>query len=353
MNKVRYAMMILGCAAAPLCADTGNTSNIDQGDQDLFRKDKRVGFVNAEFLYWTVNESANEYALKMGHEPWSQTRDTFATGKYKSAEFGWDPGVRISAGYFNAPHYWDVYAQYTHLQARGHDKVHAPHNGNKYLVGTWIGPDADDTILASSLRKASSMIKFYYNVGDFIFSRRFNPNPHLQMNFFGGITAAFIHQKWKVRYENLNDQDSRVQNKWHFAGGGLRAGLKVDWYLGWDLYLSGLGSAAMLSGTYENKARQTTSAPVLLADNQVPLQNTRFHDVRLVYNTQLMAGPSWQKAFEWVRTEIFVGYEFAIWTNLHAVYRSNKSSPQAFKTPIVENSNVALQGLTVRWTLDY
>lgn len=354
MSKARYAMLFLGCAVTPLCADGVKASNAPQEeDTDLFRKDKRVGFINAEFLYWNVNESGNEYALKMENEPWSQTVNTFATGDYKSADFEWDPGVRVSMGYFNAPHYWDVYAQYIYLHASGHDETHAPQNGNKYLVGTWIGPDFNDTTAASPLRKAGSTINFYYNVGDFLFSRRFHPNPHLRINFLGGVTGAFIHQKWKVRYENLNDEHSHVQNKWHFGGGGFRLGLKVYLYLGWDLYFSGLASGALFGGIYENKARQSTSATVAGADNEVPFLNTKYEDVRVVYNTQLMAGPSWQKAFERVRTEIFVGYEFNLWTNLHSVYRSNASAPQAFKTPIVENSNVGLQGLTVRWNLDY
>ncbi len=34
-------------------------------DADLFNKDKKVWFVNAEFLYWLVNESALDYAIKM------------------------------------------------------------------------------------------------------------------------------------------------------------------------------------------------------------------------------------------------------------------------------------------------
>lgn len=353
MDKARYAMLLAGCAVLPLFGDVAAKPQVDQDeDVDLFRKDKRVAFFNVDFLYWTVNESANEYGLKMKHDPWSQTDNTFANGKYKNATFDWDPGVRISGGYFNAPHYWDVYGQYTFLHASGKNHVNAPGDTDEYLVGTWIAPNAS-TSSPVALKHAKSTIDFYYNVGDFIFSRRFHPNPHLRINFFGGATAAFIHQSWNVHYKDLEDQHSKVLNKWHFAGAGLRLGALIDWYMGWDLYLTSQVSAATVSGVYQNKARQTTNAVVAGANNEKPLLNTEYNDVRLVYNTQFLFGPSWQKAFEKVRTEIFVGYEFTIWTNLHAIYRSDYSLPQSYKTPIVEDSNVCLQGLTVRWNIDF
>ena len=353
MERAKDLLLAIGCAAMPLFGATASKNVADQEeDSDLFRKDKRVVFANVDFLYWTVNESANEYALRMEHDPWSQTINTFANGEYKNATFDWDPGVRINMGYFNAPHYWDMYAQYTFLHASGKDHTNAPDSGEKFLVGTWINPNASTTNPVA-LKHAKSAIDFYYNVADVIFSRRFNPNDHLRMNFFGGATAAFIHQNWNVRYEDLQDEHTKIHNKWHFAGAGLRLGLLVDWYMGWDIYLTSQISAATLSGVYENKAKQKTSAFVAGANSSKALLNTEYEDVRLVYNTQFLLGPSWQKAFETVRTGIFVGYEFTIWTNLHAIYRSDFSLAQAAKTPIVENSNVCLQGLTARWNIDF
>lgn len=38
-------------------------------DADLFNKDKRVFFASGEFLYWLVNESALQYAVKMNSQP--------------------------------------------------------------------------------------------------------------------------------------------------------------------------------------------------------------------------------------------------------------------------------------------
>src|SRR5690242_6851924 len=50
-------------------------------DADLFRKDKWTLFTNVEFLLWTVNESALDYAIKMREPSWSST-ETYAVGDY-------------------------------------------------------------------------------------------------------------------------------------------------------------------------------------------------------------------------------------------------------------------------------
>ena len=350
----KYAMCLLGCAATPLFADMGtNTTQPVATDEDLFLKNKAASFINLEFLYWTVNESATDYALKMKHPAWSTTDQTYAIGEFENATFDWGPGVRISGGYFRAPHFWDAYAQYTFLHAEGENESHAPNESNRFLTGTWIGPDFNTGSPPAPLHSAKSNIDFYYNLVDILFSRRFHPNDHLRLNLFGGGTGAFFHQHWKVRYTDINAKHSTIRNGWSFAGAGLRLGLKVDWFMGYNIYITGMSSSALLSGKYENGAHQKTSATIAGANNGIPFRNTHFDDVRLTFNAQFLAGPSWQKAFNSVRTEFFVGYEFTMWTNLHAIYRSSLAAATAGKDTYINNSDVCLQGLTVRWTLDF
>ena len=354
MNKTKYALCLLGLAATSLFADApANPPPCPTNDCDLFLKDKPVGFINLEFLYWTVNESATDYALKMKHPAWSTTQLSYATGDFENATFDWSPGGRVSVGYFNAPKFWDVYGQYTFIHAEGKNHAHAPHDANKHLVGTWIGPDFTTTNNAAPLHSAKSNIDLYYNVADVLFSRRFHTNEHLRINVFGGATGAFIHQHWNVRYTDINHQHSKIRNKWNFAGAGLRLGLKVDWFMGWNIYITGLSSYALVSGKYENKAHQKTSAPITGANNTIAFRNSHYDDVRIISNAQFLLGPSWQKAFDSVRTEIFAGYEFTTWTNLHAVYRSSLSGATASKDTYINESPVSLQGLTVRWNLDF
>lgn len=321
-------------------------------EQDLFLKDKWVMFTNVEFLLWKVNESALDFAIKMDKPSWSST-ETYAVGNYKNATFDWDPGVRIAFGYFNAPNYWDVFVQYAFLHASGENVVHAPHDADRYLNGTWIGPDFETTSSASPLKKAHSQIDLYYNVLDGMFSRRFHPNPHFRLNLFGGLTAAFIHQSWNVRYRDLANDLSKIRNKWSYAGAGPRIGIKIDWFMRMDFYLTGLVSAAILTGNYTNSAFQNTNAPVPLSNNSIPFRNTHFKDFRLVPTAQIFVGPSWQKVFKEMRTEVFAGYEFTIWNNLHEIYRSSLAGPTAGKDTYINSSVMSLQGISLRGTLDF
>lgn len=322
-------------------------------DADLFNKDKSVYFVNAEFLYWIVNEGAADYAVKMKKPAWSKTEDTFAVGNYRSAHFDWSPGFRINFGYFRAPHYWDIFLQYTYLPSSGRRTSHAPSSPDKFLNGTWAQPDLNTGIPLAPLQKASCHVDLKYNVFDFLFTRRFQANEHLRFNVFGGITSALIFQKMKVSYHDINGLQSHIENRWRFEGVGFRAGVKVDWYMGSDVYMVGMLSTAALTGWYKNTAYQDTTLSLPDSNNSHPIRNSCFHDNRLTYMAQFMVGPSWQKRFEHVRTEIVLGYELNIWANLHQIYRSGFAAPTAAKETFINNSNVSLQGLTLRMNLDF
>ena len=198
-----------------------------------------------------------------------------------------------------------------------------------------------------------SHMRFDYNVLDILFSRRFHTNEHLRFNVFGGGTSAFIYQNWHVTYVDIAGNRSHIRNKWQFLGAGVRLGLKLDWFIGRDFYLTGLASNAVLAGWYRNSAFQTTTAPVAGANNSLPLRDARFSDTRLTYNAQFLAGPSWQKGYSHARLEVMLGYELAIWTNLHQIYRSTLDAPTGFKETFINDSNVSLQGVTLRFNVDF
>ncbi len=331
---------------------SATTSQKEPYDADLFNKDKKVYFINAEFLYWLVNEGAVDYAVKMNQDAWSTTQNTYAIGNYQNATFDWTPGFRINFGYFNAPHYWDCFLQYTYVPASGNNHVSAPDEGGEYLNGTWAQPDVNSAVVPTPLRNAKTHIALQYNVLDFLFSRRFQTNEHLRINVFGGVTSAIIFQKLKVAYEDTAGQHAHVNNRWRFEGAGLRVGAKLDWYLGCDLYLTGVTSTGILSGWYKNTAYEKTDAVIVNTDNRRPILNTGFHDRRLTYTAQFSTGFAWEKRFKCVRTELFAGYEMAIWTNLQEVYRSAFAPATAAKETFINSSNISLQGLTVRFNID-
>lgn len=325
--------------------DPIDTTKPQAYDADLFNKGKEVYFVNAEFLYWIVNEGALDYALRMEH-PTSGGMNLFANGELERAKYDWAPGFRVNVGWFYAPHYWDAYLQYTYLRSHGSDEVHAPGGSGKFLNGTFPQPDPSP-ITGASLVKAHTHLDFHYNLADFLFSRRFHPNPHLRMVFFGGVEGAWLRQFWKVNYLDTLGHTSEIHNNWRFTGAGLRTGLSFDWYLRIaDLFLTATGSAAILAGKYHNHAKETSTLAGTLA-------NAHYEDTRLTGTMQLLVGPSWQKCWSSIRTVLYAGYELNVWSNLQEVLRSTSGTPQAAKETWLGTGTVSLQGISVRFNVDF
>ena len=306
-------------------------------DADLFRKDAEVVSVHSEFLYWTVQEGALDYAQKMNQPAVSPS---YAIGKVKSATFDLDPGFRLAVSYFNAPKYWEVWGRYTHLIVRGKDRAEKPSQPSEYLTGTW--PQIFTTLI-----HAHSAIEFNYNLFDLMIDRMFIPNPHLRLRMMAGMAAAWIQQDWKVHYFDTTLQNTTIRNRWHYVGGGLRMGLMSDWYWGSDVYLTALASIGVFMGSYHNIAKQTVSTQTL------PIRNSNFSDARPAFTAQFMVGPCWEKNFAHNRIELFTGYELSAWMNLQEIRRSSSGAPSDAKETWLNNGMIALQGLTTRLTVDF
>ncbi|MEN9343564.1 MAG: hypothetical protein RLZZ453_351 [Chlamydiota bacterium] len=340
MRRLSYLLL---ASVAAIYADAPKSK--EPYDADLFNKDKRIFFASGEFLYWLANETALDYAIKMSHPVSGGMSGISGTGKYQNAAFHWQPGFRLNIGYFNAPHYWDVFAQYTYVRPYGEVSTQAPTESLEYLNGTWLAPTIETPAIA--LQSASSTVRLNYNVFDFLLSRRFHTNEHLRLNLFGGLTSAFLHQHWSISYEDIENNTALIRNRWRFDGLGLRLGTKVDWYMGWDIYLVGTFSGGILSGWYKNTEKEVSSF------YPTPIQNTVYEDHRLTTTGQMLFGPSWQKRFKTVRTEVVAGYELTAWGNLHEVFRPALAEPQGSKIITTDSSLLTLQGLTVRLTVDF
>lgn len=234
---------------------------------------------NVEFLFWKVNEGNLEYAVK--------------ENKVVRAKFDSNPGVRVMAGFYNAPKYWELFGQYTYFQTYGRNRS----------------------------CERNSHLKLNYQLGDVMFSRVFDPNPHLRMRLLSGISGAFIHQNWSVE-----------KSKWKYSAGGLRVGLTADWWWKWHLYFTGRVSLAGFAGKYTTASRKLC-----------------YSDYRYAQHLQLLLGPSWHCLAKSYHTEFFIGYELNGWLNLAETYRTLPRSHHLLHS----SSAVALQGLTMRATVGF
>lgn len=317
---------------------------------DLFNRDNAGFFVSGEFLYWTVSEGALDYALRMRSPAWGST-DSFAQGDFERAEFSWDPGYRFVLGYYRAPNFWMADFDWTYIHFKNHDQAkRPPKNENRFMTGTW------PHIFSAPMEHATSDIHLHYELANLLAHRVFFPinNPHLRMKLFGGLTGVWIHQGWKVRYFDFERNNTMINNHWKYWGFGFRGGLSFDWFWGRDIYVTGKCSGALVLGHYKNHAKQETNVVLNPGDNPaVPLRDARYTDYRSSFTAQLLLGPSYQKSFAKWRLEIFVGYEMTIWTNLQEVFRSTRSPADQAKETWLNNSLIAIHGLSTRASFNF
>lgn len=315
-------------------------------DADLFQKNKQVISGHAEFLYWRVQEGCLDYALTMDTQAWGPTLN-YAQGTYQTQAWNGDPGFRVATSFFRAERLWEIKWEYTRMTARGSSQVSKPQESLDYLTGTF--PQ-----IMSTLSSANSSIHMNYNVFDMLIDRFFNPNPHLRLRLIAGGSAAWINQNWNVHYSDFSNHTTSVHNKWAFIGGGFKSGFMVDWFWGYDyIYATLKMLAGGYIGSYENHSKQKTDYPQPNSNPGVPFKNATYQDIRPVFTFQIQIGPSWQKNTSHNRFEVFAGWECNGWLNIHEVYRSSFGSPSEPKETYINNSLIALQGLTTRFTVDF
>lgn len=337
--------ILLFSSSALLAASNCYEPDEDANEESKFEAVQRF-FASAEFLYWTVQEGALDYAIHMNHP--APAAPAFASGDYKIADFNWAPGFRVVAGYYRAPHYWEAFGQYTWFYSKNSNRTFAPSHPGEFLSATWA------ELTPPPLQMAESHIDIHYQIGDLLVTRVFDPNPHLRMRWVGGFTAAFIEQNWKIDYTNLIDGFDHIKNKWRFVGGGLRLGITVDWFWTGKIFLSGKASIATLVGAYHNKAEQTTNAAGF--DPKVPVRDVLYNSPRFAFHSQIMIGPSYLTHICWPGDwsfELFAGYEFNAWFNLQEVYRSSQSAGGFPKETNLETGVLGFHGLSLRATIGF
>jgi len=323
-------------------ASTPSTREPLPYDYDLFKKDTEVVFINADFLYWTAQAPGLEYAFKF--DKLTDNATVFGVGKYKMTSYEWKPGFRVTLGWFNAPKYWNVLAEYSCIKIEGFNTAE---KSSDSIVATF--PQL--ATLSQELATAKSRVVLNYNFVDLLASRVFITNPHLRLRMMGGFTSGVIDQKWNIFYTDVLNQHERVFNKWKYTGIGFRVAVDFSWYWGNNIYLTAKASNAILIGRYRYNS-------AISADTSGDFFDLcRFKEYRGAYNIQFLLGPSYQKNFCKNRIEIFAGYELNGWINLHEINR-NSASTQAnqvitekYQTNI--NGMLLMDGLSTRLTIDF
>ncbi len=310
-------------------------------DADLFRKCEKVFFANGELLYWREELSTSEYAFEYDRAP---LNISYGLGSYKYAHYDYSPGFRIAFGYYNAPHYWQIYGQFTWIRISGSDNIKNVGTPSNFIAGTFPHN------FLNPLQEADSKIKLYHELGDLLVLRVFLPNPHMRLRLFGGLTGGRIKQNWKIVYLDTTLQTATVINKLNFYGMGLRMGIDFDWFLRSNFYITGKVSLASLVGRHRN------FASIFSTDINDFREHVKGSRNRGVFNVQFFLGPSYQKSLCRSRFEVFAGYELNSWINVLEINRTSGGSGQTNtheKEPRINSGLLLLHGLTARITYDF
>ncbi|MDN3506165.1 MAG: Lpg1974 family pore-forming outer membrane protein [Simkaniaceae bacterium] len=338
MKKALLALTVLSCTipmtARELMCEQCECEPEPCCPEHLF-VERSQWYVNAEFLYWTAESGAIDYAVRASETPPNSA--VFATGDYKTADYDWSPGFRVGLAYYRCPKYWEVNAEYTWFYTKGTDSTSSDFVRPTRLTNAF-GP----------FTSADSTIYLHYHVGDVYADRVFDPNPHLRLRLIGGLTTAYIKQDWKINYTNAQNVSEKVTEEWRYFGGGIRMGMRADWFWGCQFYLTGKTTFATLIGTYKNEEVQTNP------NTDTLFGNAKYDDHRFAVHGQFLLGPSWQIPCDCWSFELLAAYEFNTWINLHERIRSFQATFNDDSTETYYARGLfGTHGLTLRLNLGF
>ncbi|MBS0606843.1 MAG: hypothetical protein JSR57_07835 [Verrucomicrobia bacterium] len=299
-------------------------------------------YARGDFLYWKASEPETEYVITH-FPPQIPNISVGAVGNLKPTVFDWQPGFRVAAGAVLTPDFWDLEAQYTQIDPDG--SAHAKASGNNAIRGVWN----QETF--NTPTSASSRISLSYKTADLILGKRWRISSRLLARFYTGLTGAWIHQHFNIRYNGTPPQGSSVeiQMKWGFQGGGLQVGWDYDWFIGKGISLFGWIKGGLLYGHYRNRTFTEKFPP-----NPQVIENVRLSENRIATMLQLALGPSWGKMFSRWGINFFAGYELTMWFNLHEQLHGDTSGVSYAPRPSVHpNAPLSLQGFTGRFEISF
>jgi hypothetical protein len=303
-----------------------------------------------EILCWKVQQKASTFVLTPHgtHQPFPPSTIADAIGKYRSASFDWSPGFRVGLGYTFERDAWRLAGQYTYYSTSGSDTVTRPGDPTLYLESTVrelsLSPDGVDSM--------HSKTHFHYQVADLLMSRRYLPGCQVLFNFFTGATGAWIKEDWSIKGTDIAGAVPNVtdfgQNNWFFKGGGMRAGLDVNWHMGAGFGVFNKFSFAALVGSYYNKRKTTVTPPGVAGTLTPDVRNTTEKDTWVVPNTQLEFGLNWNHRFCTWSMMLQAAFEINTWYDLHQFHQdaTGFSFPNNDRLDIRNASDVKLWGFT-------
>jgi hypothetical protein len=282
-------------------------------------------FATADFLFWKLYEGGTDYLLK--------GQDVPVKGKLQHANFNWEPGFKVGAGYLFDRDGWDTQIEYTYYKTHAHHTTH----------GNFLFPQVGNPTLELTQANAKWHV-FFQNI-DLVLGRNYFVSNYFSLHPLFGLTSAWIDQHRHFRFLATSEEHIALNSRNDFWGIGPHLACNGQLYLGRNFSVYGNVAGNLLWGDFhvsEKEANKTAGTEFYHLHN-----NLR----RMVASIAFALGLSYETSFakDCYHLGLKAGYENQYW------FRQNQlplfdSTGNTFHRL---TEDLGLQGLTVEVRLDF
>jgi hypothetical protein len=292
----------------------------------------------------------------------------------KVPDFSWRPGFKIDLGYDLNLDGWDMDSRWTYykgedtsLKKSFSSQIEPPGLG---IIPLWFYPFFN-VLSPNQIRFSQGAMRWrhYFNSIDLEIGRLSKVAKRLSVRLFGGVKGAWMHQFYKVDYQDgttisaivpgtdgtvtydLIESAAVFKNKtW---GGGLRAGMNSKWNLRWGLSLIADASLSLLYSKIETERDQND-----LNFNHTSSQNELFHLHMRSDSHQLKPVAEAKLGFDWaacIYAHSTIGcriaYELQYWWAQNELRRNYSHASPGNLFP--SRGDLQMHGLTAEVSYSY
>lgn len=312
-------------------------------------------YVGVDFLYWTAYDADLDYGVN-NYDGWDVALNSGAESKMHFAEYNWDPGFRVFAGYKDKCNGWDARLSYLYFKSDNTDSATYGTGDTDHIKPTLWSPSFG----TDRCQTATASIELEYNVFDITVGRPCCICEGFTFRPYGGFRALILDQKMRVVYEGGRDfstYDGIVDWNSSFDAYGLTGGF--DWKLDLGCGFSAFGTVAGSVVGGETDDRELQSGPDAVGGGSQIVNNINVREQQFigVPGYQLALGASYEGCCEMECAcfcyKLGLSYEMNHWFNVPELRRFNGSGQEAANNGGGAKGCLLLHGLVVRGCVSF
>lgn len=297
--------------------------------------------VSLKFLYWQPSQDN----MEMGLVGDTEGPVDLVKGDEQNLSFPFKPGLKVALGAQCQENDWRIDAEYTWLESSTTKETRL--NPTNSFVGFYPAWEFSTTNPAYFFGKEKWDISC--NFLDLTVYKKAFLSKSLSFSRFLGIRAPWIRQKVKLDYISRTtspDIDSKVRQRFHSWGIGLRGGMGAEWEMGSGFLMFSKLAADLVYTQYRDLFFRQE---LLGSDGQtVNFSRLTIKQDAVGYirpHVDMTLGLGWGKVWKNWSLDLLSDYSFQVFFDQN-MFR-NFLDDQAYGKSIAPNGNLYMQGLTL------